>query len=162
MSPNDSAPGTALAAKLAVESAAWQALLNVMTEEERALVSGEADLLPKLNASKLEQLHTLSNLARARHTELVAAGHTPDHGGMDTWLARQGNVDQQNRWQHLCDMEKQAQALNARIGSLIDMRLNATRQALNVLVQAAKSQGSLYDQAGQSVAGRGGKPLTTV
>lgn len=160
MLPNDSAPSTALASKLSVESAAWQALLNVMSEEERALVAGEADLLPKLNASKLEQLNTLSNLARTRHNELVAAGHSPDHAGMDSWLAQQANTDQQTRWQHLCDMEKQAQALNQRIGSLIDMRLNATRQALNVLVHAAKSQGGLYDQAGQSVAGRSGKPLT--
>jgi flagella synthesis protein FlgN len=160
MSPNDSAPSTSLASKLSVESAAWQALLNVMSEEERALVAGEADLLPKLNASKLEQLNTLSNLARTRYNELLAAGHSPDHAGMDSWLAQQANTDQQARWQHLCDMEKQAQALNQRIGSLIDMRLNSTRQALNVLIHAAKSQGGLYDQAGQSVAGRSGKPLT--
>ncbi|MHB1085967.1 MAG: flagella synthesis protein FlgN [Thiobacillus sp.] len=161
MSPNESSPNSpALMAKLTVESAAWQALLNVMGEEERALVAGEADLLPQLNASKLAQLQTLSNLARARHDELVAAGHTPDHAGMDTWLARQGNADHQNRWQQLCSMEKQAQAMNQRIGSLIDLRLSSTRQALNVLIHAAKSQGGLYDQAGQSVAARNGKPLT--
>jgi flagella synthesis protein FlgN len=161
MPQNDASHGSpALISKLTVESAAWQALLKLMGEEERALVAGEADLLPKLNASKLAQLQTLNNLARARHGELVAAGHTPDHAGMSVWLARHANAEHQTRWQQLCDMEQQAQAMNQRIGSLIDLRLNATRQALNVLIHAAKSQGGLYDQAGLSVTSRNGKPLT--
>ena len=50
----------------------------------------------------------------------------------------------------------------SRIGKLIDMRLASTRQAINVLVHAATSQGGLYDQAGQAVAARTGKPLTAV
>jgi flagella synthesis protein FlgN len=161
MSPNNSTPNRpALASNLTAESAAWQALLNVMGEEEQALIAGEADLLPKLNASKLAQLQTLNNLARARQNELVAAGLTADHAGMNTWLSRPGNAEYQNRWQQLCGMEQQAQAMNQRIGSLIDMRLGATRQALNVLIHAAKSQGALYDKGGMSVASHSGKPLT--
>ena len=161
MSPNEASKSSpALIAKLTVESAAWQALLNVMGEEERALVDGEADLLQKLNASKLVQMQTLSDLARARHDDLLAAGLTPDHAGMDAWLAQQGIPEHQSRWQQLCELEQQAQAMNQRIGTLIDMRLSSTRQALNVLIHAATSQGGLYDQAGQSVAARNGKPLT--
>jgi flagella synthesis protein FlgN len=159
--PNKPSPGSpALIAKLSVESAAWQALLNVMGEEERALVGGEADLLPRLNASKLTQMQTLSNLARVRHDDLVAAGLTPDQAGMEAWLAQQDHPEYQSRWQQLCELEQQAQAMNQRIGSLIDMRLSSTRQALNVLVHAATSHGGLYDQAGQSVAAHNGKPLT--
>jgi len=63
-------------------------------------------------------------------------------------------------WAKLQVLEKQAQATNQRIGVLIDLRLNSTRQALNVRVHAATSQGGLYDQAGMSVASRKGKPLT--
>ena len=163
MSPNESSHDSpALTARLTVESAAWQALLNMLGEEERALVEGEADRLAPLNASKLAQLQTLGNLARSRHDQLVAAGHTPDHAGMDAWLAQHAQPDQRAHWQHLCDMEQQAQAMNQRIGKLIDMRLASTRQALNVLVHAATSQGGLYDQAGQAVAARTGKPLTAV
>lgn len=77
MSPSDPSSSPALIAKLTMEGAAWQALLNVMGEEERALVDGEADRLAPLNASKLSQLQTLSNLARTRHDDLLAAGHTP-------------------------------------------------------------------------------------
>jgi flagellar biosynthesis protein FlgN len=159
MSPSDSPSSPALIAKLTVEGAAWQALLNVMGEEERALVDGEADRLAALNASKLAQLHTLSNLARARYVELQAAGYTPDLAGMDTWLSRHGQPEHQARWRQLCDMEQEARALNQRVGTLIDMRLSSTRQALNVLVHAATSQNGLYDQAGQSVAASKGKPI---
>jgi flagella synthesis protein FlgN len=161
MPPNEPSHGDpSLISKLTVENAAWQALLNLMGEEERALIAGEADLLPNLNASKLAQLQTLNNLARARHDALVASGLSPDQAGMDSWLSRQGNAEHQTCWQQLCDMEQQAQAMNQRIGSLIDLRLTSTRQALNVLIHAAKGQGGLYDQAGMSVASRNGKPLT--
>ncbi len=159
MSPSDPSTSPALTAKLAVEGAAWQALLNVMGEEERALVDGEADRLAPLNASKLAQLQTLSNLAHTRHDELQTAGHTPDHAGMDAWLAQHGEPEHRSRWQLLCDMEQQARALNQRIGVLVDMRLVSTRQALNVLVHAATSQNGLYDHAGQSVTAAKGKPL---
>lgn len=161
MSPNEASTGSpALIAKLTVESTAWQTLLNVLEQEEQALVAGEADLLPKLNALKMAHLRTLSNLASTRHDDLLAAGLTPDHDGMDTWLSQQGKPEYPALWEALQDMELRAQAMNQRIGVLIELRLNSTRQALNVLVQAAKSQGGLYDQAGCSVTSSKGKPLT--
>jgi len=157
MSPNEPA---ALIGRLTVERAAWQALLNVLGEEERALVDGEADRLGPLNASKLAQLQTLGNLAQTRHEALQAAGHSPDHAGMDAWLSKHGQPEHLAHWRQLCDMEQQARAQNQRIGTLIDLRLASTRQALNVLVHAATSHNGLYDQAGQSVAASTGKPLT--
>lgn len=161
MSPSDPSHGKPdLTARLSVESAAWQALLNLLDEEERALVDGEADRLASLNASKLAQLQTLDKLARARHDDLLAAGHTPDYDGMDAWLGQLGDSAQRTRWTQLREMEQQAQAINQRIGSLIELRLSSTRQALNVLVHAATRQGGLYDQAGQAVAARKGNPLT--
>ena len=160
MSPSDASRTPALIAKLTVESAAWQALLNVLGEEERALVDGEADRLAQLNVTKLTQLQTVSEMVRTRHDELLAAGHTPDHAGMNAWLAQHGQSEHRARWRQLCDMEQQVQAMNQRIGTLIDMRLASTRQALNVLIHAATGQNGLYDQAGQSVAANSGKPLT--
>ena len=51
---------------------------------------------------------------------------------------------------------------DARIGILIDLRLTATRQALNVLIQSATQQGGLYDQAGHAVYSDHRKPLAAV
>ena len=161
MPPNETAVAIpASIAKLPAENTAWQALLEVLAQEEHALVEGEADLLPKLSASKMAQLRTLSNLAHARHDDLLSAGLPADYSGMQTWLSHQGSPEQRMLWESLRTMELQAQAMNQRIGVLIELRLSSTRQALNVLVQAAKNQGGLYDQAGCSVATRNGKPLT--
>jgi flagella synthesis protein FlgN len=159
MSPDEWA-SQGLISQLAAESAAWQALLNLLTQEEQALVNGEADRLEALSASKLGQLQTLNNLARARRDALLAAGQSADHAGMEAWLTQHGQAEHRTRWQQLCEMELEAQATNQRIGKLIDMRLSATRQALNVLVHASSSQNGLYDQAGQAVTAHKGKPLT--
>jgi flagella synthesis protein FlgN len=160
MPPSEAAGIPAPLGRLAAECAAWQAMLNVMGEEEQALIKGEADHLSRLNASKLAQLNTLNNLATARHDVLRAAGLSTDHIGMNTWLSQHGQPEHRNQWQQLCQMELQAQAMNQRIGKLIEMRLASTRQALNVLIHATTTQGGLYDQAGQSVAAHTGKPLT--
>jgi flagella synthesis protein FlgN len=160
MPPGESTSGPTLLSKLAAECAAWQAMLNVMGEEEQALVKGEADHLARLTASKLAQLQTLNNLANTRNNALLEAGLSADQTGMNTWLTQHGQPEHRTQWQHLCQMEQDAQAMNLRIGKLIEMRLAATRQALNVLIHATTNQGGLYDQAGQSVAAHTGKPLT--
>ncbi|KVW96111.1 flagella synthesis protein FlgN [Thiobacillus denitrificans] len=161
MSPNKpSHDNPSLLARLKVENTAWQALLQVLQEEEQALIEGAADRLAGLNTTKLTQLQTVSEHARNRLADLQAAGHTPDHAGMDSWLAQLGQPEARTHWQQLRDMEQAAQAMNQRIGALIELRLASTRQALNVLVHSATSQGGLYDQAGLAVAARKGKPLT--
>jgi flagellar biosynthesis protein FlgN len=161
MSPNESShDNSALLAGLKREHAAWQALLQVMQEEEQALIEGDADRLALLNTAKLTQLQSVSEHAQGRHADLLAAGHTSDHPGMDAWLAQHGQSEHRARWQQLCNMEREAQAMNQRIGALIDLRLTSTRQALNVLIHSATSHGGLYDQAGLAVAAHKGKPLT--
>ena len=147
-------------AGLAAESAAWQGLLDILQDEERALIEGEADRLAQLNTAKLTQLQAASEHAQKRHADLLAAGHAADRAGMDAWMAQHGQPEQRARWQRLCALEQEVQAANQRIGSLIELRLNSTRQALNVLIHAATSQGGLYDQAGQAVSATKGKPLT--
>jgi len=161
MLPSDSSHDSpALLARLKLENAAWKALLEVLQEEEQALIAGDADRLALLSTAKLTQLQTVSDHARSRLADLQAAGHTPDHPGMDAWLTQLGQPEARAHWQQLCEMEQMAQAMNQRIGALIELRLTSTRQALNVLIHSATSQGGLYDQAGQAVAAHKGKPLT--
>ena len=160
MPPSDLNPGSTRLTQLAAECAAWQAMLNVMGEEEQALINGEADHLARLTASKLAQLQTLNNLATTRHKALLEVGLSADHVGMNAWLTQHGLSEHRAQWQQLCQMEQHAQDMNLRIGKLIEMRLANTRQALNVLIHATTTQGGLYDQAGQSVAAHTGKPLT--
>ncbi|MFP5410627.1 MAG: flagella synthesis protein FlgN [Gammaproteobacteria bacterium] len=147
--------------RLNVEIAAWQGLFDTLTEEEQALVAGDADRLGPLNAAKLQQLQTVSDHARNRLSDLQLAGFSPDRAGMEAWLAKLGQRELKTRWQQLGELEQQTQAINQRVGALIDLRLGATRQALNVLVHAAAGAGGgLYDTDGLAVSGLGGKPLT--
>ncbi|MEW6119150.1 MAG: flagellar protein FlgN [Pseudomonadota bacterium] len=149
-----------LASQLSAENAAWAALLGTLADEERALIDGDADRLAALNATKLERLHAASELARARMAALADAGFPPSHSGMENWLARHGNAAARADWHSLRTLEDQARASNLRIGKLIEMRMSATRQALNVLMHAATGKGGLYDPSGQAVAAHASKPLT--
>lgn len=168
MSPNPNsplpagadAPSGTPAARLTAENAAWVALLGTLADEERALIDGDADRLASLNAIKLEKLHATSELTRTRLDTLRTAGFSPDAPGMEAWLARHGSPAARSDWQSLCALENEARACNQRVGKLIDMRLAATRQSLNVLMHAATGRNGLYDQAGQAVAARASKPLT--
>lgn len=162
MSPNPGKSDPVLnpAGQLTAENAAWMALLGTLADEERALIAGDADQLASLNVTKLERLHATSDLTRNRLDTLRSAGFTADAAGMDAWLARHGSTATRTDWQSLRALEDEARACNQRVGKLIDMRLSATRQSLNVLMHAATGRNGLYDQAGQAVAARSSKPLT--
>lgn len=149
-----------LAEQIGTEGAAWSALLETLSREENALVTGQADALPPLTAVKLDQLNAVSALARSRLDALRHAGCTPDAPGMASWLAQHGTPAVRANWQSLCKLEDETRACNLRIGKLIDMRLSATRQSLNVLMQAAVGRNGLYDPSGQSVSSRISQPLT--
>lgn len=147
--------------RLNAETEAWRTLHATLTAEEQALVEGDADRLPKLNTAKLQQLQAVSDHARNRLADLQLAGFSPDRAGMDAWLAKLGQPELKTRWQQLGALEAETQAINRRVGALIDLRLGATRQALNVLIHAAAgASGGLYDPDGLAVSGHGGKPLT--
>ncbi|MFN3752100.1 MAG: flagella synthesis protein FlgN [Thiobacillus sp.] len=154
-------PAAEVLARLNAEIAAWQSLHDILTEEERALVDGDAERLAPLHTAMLQQLQAVSDHARNRVSDLQLAGYRPDRAGMAAWLAKLGQPELGACWQRLGDLEQQTQAINQRIGVLVDMRLGATRQALNVLMHAAAgAAGGLYDTDGLAVGASTGKPLT--
>jgi len=84
MSPNK--PSSPLLAGLKQENTAWQALLQVMQDEEQALIAGDTERLALLGTAKLTQLQSVSEHVQNRHTALQAAGQAVDQG--DRILAR--------------------------------------------------------------------------
>lgn len=155
MSPN---PNN-LASQLTAEQTAWAELIAALANEEQALIEGDADRLHPLEVIKLDCLRAVSDLAQARSALLQAAGYEPHATGMDAWLSQSGNTRLRTDWLGLQQLEREARACNQRIGLLIDMRLTATRQSLNVLMHAAGGKAGLYDPSGQAVAARSTKPL---
>jgi flagella synthesis protein FlgN len=144
---------------LAREQNAWLCLIDILHHEEEALIQGDSDKLDSLNEPKLNQLQALGKYIHARNTSLAALGFEPNHQGMSAWV-RQGAEEQITAlWQHLCACELDAQSLNKRIGTLIEMRLTATRQALNVLLTCATDRGGIYSHDGMALGLTGGRAL---
>lgn len=155
-----SADPQTLLSRLKPELAIWQSLVEVMQDEEQALTDGDTDRLPQISAAKLTLLQSVNDFTQIRHAGLQAAGLPIDPAGMTVWLDQVGLPEHREQWQRLRTLESSAQALNQRIGALIELRLASTRQALNVLLHSATRHGSLYDQEGLAVAAHKGKPLT--
>lgn len=149
----DSTPQNALDAEID----AWQALLGILDDEEQALIHGDSDRIARITPIKLAQVDAIGNHIQARQTALSAAGHPATAAGMAAWLGP--DPAQRARLHRLGELEAAAQAANQRVGTLLDMRLGAARQAMNVLVHAATRGNGLYDESGQAVAPRSGRPL---
>lgn len=140
------------------EIGAWQAFLEILRDEEQALVNGDAERVAQITPIKLAQVDSIGAHIRARQAALSAAGHPVTAAGMAAWI---GNDPAQSaRLRRLDELEAAAQAANQRIGALVDMRLGAARQAMNVLIHAATRGNGMYDESGQAVATRSGKPLS--
>ncbi len=149
-------------AELAYEHAAWQAFIDVLEREEAALIAGDTDTLAALSGSKLAQVQSLSRHGRARNDYVASQGFEPAPAGIRRWLEQQHDPALAAQWTALEDCERRAHALNERIGKLVEMRLAATRQALNVLLACAHGQAGLYDPAGKPHGLAGGRPISTV
>lgn len=147
--------------QLSREHEAWLALLDLLEEEEKALVRGDGDRLTALTEPKLLRVQEIGRFVEARNGFLSAGRYPADHGGMAEWIAHSGKDEAARLWQTLCDCEMRARRLHERIGILLDMRMSATRQALNVLHAAANGLGGGYDRDGMAVTPRGGRPLTS-
>jgi flagella synthesis protein FlgN len=143
---------------LDAEIGAWQALLDILRDEEQALVRGDAERVAQITPIKLAQVDAIGTHVRTRQTALLAAGHSATSAGMAAWVGK--DPAQGARLRRLDELEAAAQAANQRVGALVDMRLGAARQAMNVLVRAATRGNALYDESGQAVAARSGKPLS--
>lgn len=144
------------------EHAAWQEVIALLEREEAALIAGDTDALAALTDSKLEKLDALSAHGRARVAYFAAHRVEATPAGIRAWLARHDDPALAVQWLALEDCERRARALNARIGTLIDMRLAATRQALNVLIGALPDESRLYGPAGKPDTPAGGRSISTV
>ena len=147
---------------LGAEHNAWLALIDLLEKEENALVLGDAEILTTLNVPKLQLLNEISAHVKARNAFLAANQLSPDHKGMEKWMAKNSAANTDSLWMELRDCETRARHLNERVGILLNMRMNTTRQALNTLLTSAKDQAGGYDSEGMTLSPSGSRPLTSV
>lgn len=130
------------------ELAALDRFIELLQQEQAALVNADVEALTTLSQQKLKHAEELNALGRQRLSQLQQAGFSGDAAGMDAWLSGQPASTQQ-QWQALVDKARNAQRLNQTNGKLIQTHLQHNQQALSVLMNAA-NQAGVYGPDGQS------------
>ncbi len=150
MSNSDGASPAPLQKILIEEVARLRDFLELLDQEQKALVKGDIERLMSLAAEKTELFGRLAKLGEARGKALVAAGLAADRQGMESWLETHGEPGGGKRyWLELLALAKKAHARNQTNGELISTRLANNQQALSALMAAA-NQASLYGPDGQA------------
>lgn len=144
------------------EVAQLRGFLDLLENEQQALIGGDVERLLPLAAEKNDLLRRLAQLGEARGKALLAAGLATDRQGMEGWLERHPEPAGAKRvWQELLTLAEKAGALNQTNGKLIATRLANNQQALSTLMAAA-NQAALYGPDGQARPVGGGRRLDSV
>lgn len=130
------------------ELSALERFVALLQQEQDALVAGNVDALLALSQDKLGKAEQLNALGKQRVTRLQQAGYSGDSAGMTAWLDDKPAIQQQT-WERLLELAREAQRLNQTNGKLIQTHLQHNQQALNTLLGAANQAGT-YGADGQA------------
>lgn len=130
------------------EQAALDRFINILQDEQSALVNADIERLVSISQDKSGQAEQLNHLARERLAALAKRGVSGDRASVEAWLTTQP-TDVRDAWLALIDRARTAQELNQINGKLIETQLQNTQQALNALSNAA-NQSTVYGADGQT------------
>lgn len=135
------APPAALPLKslLAEEAKAVEGFLEVLKEEEAALIAADLDKLMILVGRKGECSTVLNALVERREISQRAAGMAPGRIGMEAWIAAQGSSSAlaAKLWAHLLALAGKARSQNEINGKLIALHFQHNQRALATLMAEA-------------------------
>lgn len=133
--PHETAGVHDLARSLAAESARIEALLQILRQEQEALLARDFDRVYAFAQAKNEHLAELGSLSEARGVNLRLKGLSPDSAGMNTLVA--GIEGLREPWQRLLTVAQEARQANFLNGHLIRAQMRFTNGALAVLQQTS-------------------------
>ena len=126
------------------------AFVKALGEEQEALKRGDAPALPALTQRKSELMAAMNTLAELRNSFLAQSGSGKDIEGMSAWLSTHpSEKGVQQSWKKLLLVARQGREFNRVNGQLIQLRLQATQEALASLNLQAR-QTALYGRDGQT------------
>lgn len=138
---------------LAQEQAALDQFIELLQQEQAALVAADVDKLQPLSETKQQLSEQLNSLAQQRIALVQRAGHNADSAGVQAWLAKQPPATA-DTWKKLLASAQTARHLNQTNGQLIQTHLQHNQQALAVLMSAA-NRSDVYGADGQPRSGPG-------
>lgn len=145
-----------LVAVVAAEGAALKHCVDILAEEQEALMRGRFDDLPAIEERKLAALDAAAQLTAAREAELARRRLPATREGMRSLIAAEPRLG--TAWQDALEWAKKARDMNRVCGFLIEARMNDTRQALAMLFRTGNS-GATYGRDGHLQQKGGGRAL---
>ena len=136
------------------EQAALDQFIELLQQEQAALVAADVDKLQSLSELKQQLSDHLNILAQQRVAQQERAGYSNDAAGTRAWLATQGSSVVE-AWNKLLAAAQTARDLNQTNGQLIQTHMQHNQQALAVLLGAANRL-DVYGADGQPRSGPGG------
>lgn len=149
-----------LSALLAEEVKAVEGFLNVLKQEEAALVAADLDKLLVLVARKGECSTALNALVERRENAQRASGKPPGRAGMDAWVASLGGSSGEAAkwWAKLLALAERARSQNEINGKLITLHFQHNQRALATLMAEA-NRAMTYSADGHQHSGGIGRLL---
>lgn len=136
------------------EQAALDQFIELLQQEQAALVAADVDKLQSLSELKQQLSEHLNTLAQQRVAQQERAGYSADASGTRAWLAAQPPAVG-DAWKKLLATAQTARDLNQTNGQLIQTHMQHNQQALSVLMGAANRL-DVYGADGQPLSGPGG------
>lgn len=151
--------GTSPAHGLDGERQAADSLLQLLRQEQAALVDGDVERMSTLTDDKAKSASRMAQLAKSRHELLASAGFAPTEAGMQEWLTSvHATAADKTAWDALLAVAANANELNRINGLLIGQHMARNQVALNIL-QGNADSGGIYGPNGQSANKIGGRRL---
>ena len=135
------------------EQAALDGFINLLQQEQEALVAANVEKLQSLSELKQKHSELLNGMMQQRVAMLEREGFNPDAAGVAAWLAGQP-ASVAESWKKLLESAQTAQRLNQTNGKLIQTHMQHNQQALATLMNAA-NRADVYGADGQPRIGAG-------
>lgn len=132
-------------------------LIETLTLEQESLKTGDANALPEICAGKNSLVAAMNQLEAERMQAIGQEVTANDRLNMTRWLAdNASDTDATVNWKKLLKLASDAKALHEVNGSLIDLHLRNTTDALAILTQHPESP-TLYGASGQTMPNTGSR-----
>jgi flagella synthesis protein FlgN len=136
------------------EQAALDHFIELLQQEQAALVAADVDKLQSLSELKQQLSEHLTALAQQRVALQEQAGFNADAAGTRAWLSTQPQTVT-DAWKKLLARAQAARDLNQTNGQLIQTHMQHNQQALAALLGAANRL-DVYGADGQPLSGPSG------
>ncbi|MBS1141018.1 MAG: FlgN [Proteobacteria bacterium] len=131
--------------------------IAALNEEQDCLKQAEPAPLPGLGVTKAELVEQMNALENERMAAIGEAGKPSGRASMENWLTNNpSDTAAALNWKKLLDLAREAKSLHELNGSLVEMHLKNTAEALVILTQQA-NRTSLYGSSGQAMPDTGSR-----